>query len=306
MWVGIHPQPHELISKLKAFRRAGDFGGGNAAHEISVVADITEKEVRIYTDAGRCLRPLYVVEDRRLRIDKEVVDKLKTSQKSEEHDYKWKDLLEESYIEYIDTEEEETVMIAMFAKGSFRLESHFDLELILVCTSDVHEASKADSRASYTHCEIHPSMILGICASIIPFPDHNQSPRNTYQCAMGKQAMGIYATNFNLRMDKHAHLLYYPQKPLVTTRSMHYLKLKQLPAGINVIVAVASYSGYNQEDSVILNQSAVDRGLFRSVAYRTYVDEEMSREDRLVRALPISQCWLILISTLGRSIARNL
>ncbi|KAJ3192343.1 DNA-dependent RNA polymerase II, partial [Dinochytrium kinnereticum] len=126
----------------------------------------------------------------------------------------------------------------------------------------------------WTHCEIHPSMILGICASIIPFPDHNQSPRNCYQSAMGKQAMGIFGTNFQLRMDTMMNILFYPQKPLAATRSMEYLRFRELPAGQNAIVAIACYSGYNQEDSLIMNQSSIDRGLFRSMYFRTHQDVE--------------------------------
>lgn len=140
--------------------------------------------------------------------------------------------------------------------------------------------SEKAKEITFTHCEIHPSMILGVCASIIPFPDHNQSPRNCYQSAMGKQAMGVYASNYQMRMDTLAHVLYYPQKPLVATRSMKYIRFKKLAAGCNSIIAIACYSGYNQEDSIMLNQSAIDRGFFRSVFYRTY-NTTQSEDERI-------------------------
>lgn len=91
---------------------------------------------------------------------------------------------------------------------------------------------------------------------------------------MGKQAMGVFLTNFDERMDTMSNILYYPQKPLGTTRAMEFLKFRELPAGQNAIVAIACYSGYNQEDSVIMNQSSIDRGLFRSLFYRSYMEQE--------------------------------
>ncbi|KAI9905872.1 hypothetical protein PsorP6_013553 [Peronosclerospora sorghi] len=120
-------------------------------------------------------------------------------------------------------------------------------------------------------------MILGICATIIPFPDHNQPPRNTYQSAMGKQSMGIYCSNFRARMDTIANVLNYLQKQLVTRSAMEYLHFRELPSGINTIVGIASYTGYNQEDSLIMNQSEIDRRFFCSTFYRYYVYQERNQ-----------------------------
>ena len=250
-WVGITGSPDDIMEELIKQRRKGKI-----SKEISIVNNFMNKEIRIYTDSGRALRPLFIVEkykdknnemNSRLKITKQNIIDLS------EQKITFDNLVENGIIEYLDVEEEETSMIAMKIK---------DLEL------------NKDYCSTYTHCEIHPAMILGVSASIIPFPDHNQSPRNVYQSAMGKQAIGIYSTNFNMRMDTLSYLLFYPQKPLVTTQSMEFLKFKDLPAGINAIVAIMCYTGYNQEDSVIMNQSSIDRGLFRSAFFRTYTSEQ--------------------------------
>lgn len=254
-WIGVHNDPDELVSNLIRLRRRIDIDP-----EVSIVRDIKSREVRISTDQGRICRPLFVVgTDQLLAIKKRHINRLHAAHSFGYGDmamggdeaYGWSDLYKDGLVELIDTEEEETVMIAM---------KPTDLAL---------PASEAYS-TTFTHCEIHPSMILGVCASIIPFPDHNQSPRNTYQSAMGKQAMGIYLSSFQVRMDTMAHVLHYPQKPLATTRAMEHLHFRELPSGVNVIVAIACYTGYNQEDSLMLNQSSIDRGLFRSSFFRTY------------------------------------
>jgi len=238
-WYGVHHDAGLLIHRLRAARRQGQFHP-----DVSLIHNIADKEVFIWSDSGRVTRPLLIVEDKKPLL-----------KKSRIHDYEyWKDLLSTGVVEYLDIDEEETMMISL--------------------SIDNFRNRKSDEiMPNYTHCEIHPALIFGVAGSIIPFPDHNQSPRNTYQCAMGKQAIGLYATNFMMRMDSSAHVLWYPQKPLVITNSMNYIHFKSLPAGINCCVAIGCYTGYNQEDSLMLNSGSIDRGLFRSFFFRTYKDQ---------------------------------
>jgi len=271
-WIGMSKKPVELVAKLKKARRSGiiNIYTGISWHtKLSII--------NINTDGGRVCRPLYIVENNDVLISNETVEKL-TSNTLE-----WNDLLidkldddeiakcscsadlvgQQSVIEYIDVEESDTSMIAM---------TYDDL---------VKNKQTNSSFGIYTHLEIHPAMILGILASNIPFPDHNQAPRNLFQGAMGKQALGVYSTNFRLRMDTLAHVLNYPQKALATTWPSVFVNSNELPAGQNAIVAIASWTGYNQEDSLILNQSSIDRGFMVSTYYRTYKDEEKKNQSTL-------------------------
>ena len=240
--VGFVKSPDYIVPMLRKYR-----SDGSIPMYTSISWNIESSCIDIFTDSGRYTRPLLKIKDNQLIISK---------YKDQLSSYDWNDMvinclkIPEQCIEYIDFHEVTNILIT----------------------------NTSNNVKGKTHCEIHPSLILGVLASCIPFPHHNQAPRNTYQSAMGKQAIGIHCTDFNKRYDTFSHILYHPQRPLISNRITDHFNSDKLPNGINCIVAIASYSGYNQEDSIIFNQASIDRGLFSSTFYRTYKAEEKKNQ----------------------------
>lgn len=209
--------------------------------DVSVVYRELDNEVVICCDEGRMMRAFFTVTDGVVTALEHVTTG-------------WNNLVMNKHIVYLDTNEIEDNEIAMEIK-------------------DVTQDTK--------YCEIFPISMLGICAASIPFADHNQSARNCFQSSMMKQAMGVPVSNYFTRTDNAINVLNYTQKPLVSTVVARSIGMDDMPCGINTIVAIACYTGFNQEDSVIINQSAIDRGLFVSTTYKTVVYEEKRTDSRM-------------------------
>jgi DNA-directed RNA polymerase II subunit RPB2 len=249
IWVGTYT-PAETAGAVDDLRKAKRAG---VVHiHTSIVWKMAIGEVWISTEPGRFIRPVYYAPALREVLSSPVLLKQIESLKSWDALLLWESPSGKHLVEYIDPGETEGTLIAMNPPE------------VLTGTQ--------------THCEIHASSILGTLASNIPFPDHNQSPRNAYQSSMGKQAMGVYALNYRERFDALGHVLSYPQVPFVNPYMAKYYGADKMLYGQNVVVAIMTYGGYNQEDSIMINRGALDRGLFRSIFYRTYKDEEKKNQ----------------------------
>ena len=254
-WLGISIEPQKLYKKLKRYKHQSILNIFT-----SIVFQIKQKEIHICTDAGRLTRPLIRIKNNKFLFTKTDVEKIKNE------NFDWDNLFCDDYfsdtlLEYIDPKEQNACLVAVKNRD-------------LVKEKEKSLSKNTELFYNYTHCEIHPSTMFGILASCIPFPEHNQSPRNTYQCAMGKQAMGTYTTNFIDRMDKTAYVQTYTMRPFVDTRLMNIINLNKIPSGSNVIVAIMTYSGYNQEDSLIINEASLNRGFSSATIYHTEKDED--------------------------------
>ena len=237
--IGYYKDGQKLADSLKELRR--NFKIHPHVGIFLYQSDFEGSTKRLYVNcnAGRVLRPLIVIKDSKPLLTQELIDKVSKKFLS------WTDLLHMGVIELVDANEEENCYTAI----------------------DENDVKK------HTHMEVFPSAILGAGASIIPYPEHNQSPRNTYESAMAKQSLGFSTPLMNASTYVRQHLMLYPQTPIVTTKAMGLLGLEERPAGQNCVVAVLPFDGYNIEDAIVLSKSSVERGLGRTFFYRIYEAE---------------------------------
>jgi DNA-directed RNA polymerase subunit B len=237
--IGYCMSPQELVDELRRKRRKGEISTEvNVAHFSKLYGE--REEIYVNCDEGRVRRSLIIVENGVPKLQPEHIEKIRSEE------WTWENLIKQGIIGYIDAEEEENVFVAL----------NFD-----------------EVTPEHTHVEIASYTVLGICASIIPYPEHNQSPRNSYEAAMAKQALGINVTNFLHRVDSRSHILHHPQTPLIKTKPMDIIGYDLRPSGQNCVVAIISFEGYNMEDALIFNKASIERGLGRSTFYRIYEAE---------------------------------
>ena len=218
------------------------------SNDISFSYSVIDKEIHIFGDEGRLQRPLFS------RSNFPSLEDLKTKS--------FFQLVAENKIIFKDSYQVDNEVIAMTKK-------------------------EMEQKPYYTCCEIHPSVISGISVTLTPFSEHTQSPRVTYHAAMGKQAIGLPVTNIEHRVDTMSHILSYPEKPLIQSHHTEYNHLNETPIGNNLIVAILTYTGFNQEDSVIMNRSAIERGLFRSFGYKMLVVEEKKKSTLMMEKIEL-------------------
>ena len=231
--VGLHCRPQILVTKVRELRRKGRIG-----EFVSVYLNDVQKAVFIASDGGRVCRPLLVVENGILKLKKEHIDNLSVTDNTA-----LSKLIAEGILEYVDVNEENNCLVAL---------------------------NEENLTVEHTHMEIDPLTILGVVAGLVPYPHHNQSPRNTYQCAMGKQAIGTTCLNQYERFDTLLYSMVYPQKPMVKSRTLDLINFDQVPGGQNASLAVMSYSGYDIEDAIVLNRGSMDRGFGRCIVMKKF------------------------------------
>ncbi len=299
---GLHKNPTKLVNQFKRRRRQG-----RIRSEVSIRHDSENRDVFINTDRGRILRPLLVLDDGDLKLSKESLENIRSGEWTfndlvSNGVVEWVDAEEEedllvaprpfdlpmyspennrpinpANVEWLNLGEEQ------ISHANLRVEVHmpngesvfeeFSVPLNYY-QEDIDALRRKQKRKNlilvFTHVEIDPQLILGVCASLVPYPEHNSTPRVTGGTAMVKQSLGLPSANFRLRPDTRMHVMHYPQQSIVGTRAMKTTNFAQRPGGQNFVVAILSHHGYNMQDAVVINRAAVERSLARSSFIRTY------------------------------------
>jgi DNA-directed RNA polymerase II subunit RPB2 len=287
IWIGGIENPIELVKLIKLFRR-----NGIIPVYTSVSFDYENNEIYIYSDGGRLTRPVYYLEKKSLNdLGKPSFERKEVLEKILDGNFSWQEIvsgfkeksvenfnykkealydLEELYpdlntlekieqglekyksvVDYVDTSEEEGLLIA----------------------STIDDTKK---NKFYTNLEVDPSLILGVMGNQIIFPENNPVTRNSFSCGQSKQAVSVYHSNYQMRIDKMGVVLNNGQIPLVKSRYLEYINNEQQPYGVNAIVAIMTYTGYNVEDAILINEGSVKRGIFNTTYYSMYEAREES------------------------------
>ena len=283
-WIGVIDKPIELVKMLKLYRR-----NGIIPTFVSISFNYKSNEINIFTDVGRLTRPIYYIEDGNLSFNRQDVNGRFTN-----GTITWQQITS-GFLEKSDPK------FSIKANKTYDLnELYSDIGENLETVSKLLEANKSvvdfmdtaeesgaliaikeedfNSNNYYTHMEIDPSFILGVMGNQIIYPEHNPVVRNSFSCGQSKQAVSVYHSNYQMRIDKMGVILNYGQTPLIKSRYLEYINNEEQPYGINAIVAIMSFTGYNVEDAILINEGSVQRGIFRTTYFSMYESREENTE----------------------------
>jgi len=282
-WIGAIDEPFELMDTFRLYKR-----NGLIPIFTSISFNYQHNEINIYTDAGRLTRPIYYIdEDKKESFNrKDVMEKIKSEKLSwtqlvsgikekslEKYSIKSNKIYEVSEL-YKDAETKLDDVYQMLQKNKAVIDyidtAEEESALIAIRQEDLKKSKY------YTHIEIDPSLILGVMGNLIIYPENNPLPRNSFSCGQSKQAVSMYHSNYQMRIDKMGVVLNYGQIPLIKSRYLEYINNEEQPYGINAIVAIMSYTGYNVEDAILINEGSLNRGIFRTTYYSMYEEREES------------------------------
>jgi len=278
-WLGCINEPYEFVNNLMDMKRKNMIDRQNT----SIVPDYKNNEVRIYCETGRFVRPVMRVENNVIQVTKEIINKISLNKADKQTKItSWDELLDKypDIIEYVDTESQPYYMFETRVKNveEMRQKMEKSKELSKKVTDKISNNRYNELYFdNINYCDFHPQLLLGELSACTAFANRNPGPRNIFQYSQGRQAMGIYLSNYRDRTDI-SYILYHPHRRLVSPRTAKYVGSDNLPAGENIMVGIACYTGYNMEDSLIFNAASVDRGMFRSATYKKYISKAQKNQ----------------------------